>query len=73
MTELAADTSRGSIPLAVRSLFGTWMAMLCTLDVLVELMPAAIFPSPVSFSPKVVCNSSNGRRMARSKIDPRST
>ena len=50
---------------------GTWMAMECTFSAAVALTPGAGLEK--TFSPYWACSCSNGRRLARSKIEPRST
>ena len=59
-------------PFLVTDEIGTWIAIECTFRLLVAFTPGAAG----SFRPgmlNVVCRFWNGRRSARSKIEPRST
>ena len=66
MTDFGDIGSVGVEPSAVRSIMGTWSAIECTLKSLVALTPGAAASDPM-------CRFWNGRRSARSKIEPRST
>lgn len=66
ITEDAAPTSVGRTFLAVRSVLGTWMAMLCTLSPWVLLTPTAVAEG-------MRWAIWNGRSVPRSKMLPRST
>jgi len=73
MTEAAALAEEGVAPPLASAVLGTWSAIECTLTPAVEFTPAAMAPIPVLARPKVAWSCSNGRRLPRSKIDPRST
>ncbi len=73
MTDELFVASVGFLPLAVRSVIGTWIAMLCTLTNRV-LFTAGWALRPLSPGRlNVACRFSSGRTSSRSNVAPRST
>ena len=66
MTEAGSITSVGRVPLRVRSVLGTWIAIVCTFRPWVPLTPTAAADG-------IRCAAWNGRSAPRSKMLPRST
>ena len=66
MVALLSIGSVGTCPRRVRCAIGTWMAMVCTLAWASESTPSALAVG-------IRCSDWNGRSVARSNTEPRST